>query len=61
MKNTSIRWFVAALLLATGLGTLKAKTIAWDGGPSGTGTNWNEAVNWSGDVACSIASASFAE
>ncbi len=50
MKSKSIRWFVAALLLAAGLGTLKAKTIAWDGGPSGTGTNWNEAVNWSGDV-----------
>ena len=25
-------------------------TIAWDGGVSGTGTNWNAAANWVGDV-----------
>lgn len=24
--------------------------VAWDGGPSGTGTSWHEAVNWVGDV-----------
>ena len=24
--------------------------IAWDGGPSGTGTDWSVAANWSGDV-----------
>src|SRR5207244_3529398 len=25
-------------------------TIAWDGGPIGTGTDWNNAANWVGDV-----------
>ena len=51
MKSKSIRWFVAALLLATGTWTLTAATITWDGGPSPyTGTSWNDPVNWVGDV-----------
>jgi hypothetical protein len=25
-------------------------TISWDGGPTGQGTNWLDAVNWAGDV-----------
>lgn len=27
-----------------------AVTVTWDGGPDGTGTNWNEATNWNGDA-----------
>ena len=29
---------------------LAPATITWDGGPSGTSTNWNTAANWVGDV-----------
>ncbi len=28
---------------------LAPATIAWDGGPSGTGTDWHTATNWAGD------------
>ena len=24
--------------------------ILWDGGPAATNTNWNDPVNWTGDV-----------
>ena len=27
-----------------------AAIVSWDGGPSGTGTDWNTADNWAGDV-----------
>ena len=29
---------------------LQAATLSYDGGPSGTGTDWGDPVNWSGDV-----------
>src|SRR5258708_1253276 len=29
---------------------LAPATVSWDGGPAGTGTNWNTAANWVGDV-----------
>lgn len=49
MKSKSIRWFVAAAMMITGLGRALAAT--WDGGPSPhTGTSWNDPVNWVGDV-----------
>src|SRR5262245_44643795 len=25
-------------------------TVAWDGGPTGTGTNWHQPTNWAGDM-----------
>ncbi len=31
-------------------GTVQAASITWDGGTGGTGTSWNDATNWSGDV-----------
>lgn len=42
--------FTTAVLTAT-LGGLSAKTIMWDGGPSPyAGNNWNDDVNWVGDI-----------
>ena len=32
------------------VGVSSAATVSWDGGPDGTGTNWNEATNWNGDA-----------
>src|SRR5262249_19830476 len=29
---------------------LAPAVILWDGGPAGTGTSWNDPVNWAGDV-----------
>src|SRR5262249_61604467 len=29
---------------------LAPAVILWDGGPTGTGTNWNDRLNWAGDV-----------
>src|SRR5438132_13982745 len=29
---------------------LAPAVILWDGGPQGTGTDWNDAANWAGDV-----------
>src|SRR5262249_61323891 len=29
---------------------LMPAVILWDGGPAATGTNWNDPVNWAGDV-----------
>ncbi|HEY1378789.1 MAG TPA: RHS repeat-associated core domain-containing protein [Gemmataceae bacterium] len=29
---------------------LAPAVVAWDGGPAGTGTTWNDPVNWAGDV-----------
>lgn len=37
-------------MLLCGIRPAGAATLSWDGGPDGTGTNWNEAVNWGGDV-----------
>ena len=39
-----------AVAVLAGASSATAGTITWDGGPSGAGTNWNEAVNWSGDI-----------
>ncbi|MGI5868147.1 MAG: beta strand repeat-containing protein [Kiritimatiellia bacterium] len=51
MKMTSIHWIAVAFALAFLPCMLAAKNIYWDGGPSPhEGTNWNEAVNWKGDV-----------
>ncbi len=43
-------WMIPAVALLAGAGQTRAATIAWDGGLDGTGKNWNEAANWSGDV-----------
>ena len=43
-------WHMLNIAVTMGAGPLLAATITWDGGPGGTGTNWNEAANWSGDV-----------
>jgi RHS repeat-associated protein len=34
---------------------LAPAVINWDGGPGGTGTNWNDPVNWVGDVLPGVA------
>lgn len=31
-------------------GRLLLAFVRWDGGPSGTGTNWQDSVNWAGDA-----------
>lgn len=30
--------------------SVQAATITWDGGTGGTGTSWNDAANWGGDI-----------
>ncbi|MBX3404178.1 MAG: hypothetical protein KF699_12285, partial [Phycisphaeraceae bacterium] len=35
---------------ATSFGMAAAMVHAWDGGPTGLGTNWHDPVNWVGDV-----------
>ena len=34
----------------TGTLTIAVKSVEWTGGPSGTGTNWDDASNWAGGV-----------
>jgi hypothetical protein len=45
------RWGKRTRLTCEALETrLAPATIAWDGGPGGTGTDWLTAANWVGDV-----------
>jgi fibronectin-binding autotransporter adhesin len=45
-----MRKIASAIMIILVLGVINAQAINWDGGPSGTGTSWNNDVNWSGDV-----------
>ena len=50
MKKQHKRLIAGTVAMLPWLSLLWAGTITWDGGPSGTGTNWNDAVNWGGDI-----------
>lgn len=50
MRTQGFIGIVSAGVLLLGAGRAPAATITWDGGVGGTGTNWNDAVNWAGDV-----------
>ena len=50
--NTKLnQWIILATIALFGANYGMAATITWDGGPSPyTGTNWNDDVNWVGNV-----------
>jgi autotransporter-associated beta strand protein len=50
MRTRQFGWIASAVLSLSAAGQAVAATITWDGGVGGTGTNWNEAVNWSADA-----------
>lgn len=45
----TLRAWCASALVVMGA-TVQAASITWDGGTGGTGTSWNDATNWGGDV-----------
>ena len=51
MNTKFNQWIISATIALFGADYGMAATITWDGGPSPyTGTNWNDDVNWVGDV-----------
>ena len=46
---SALRWFLTFTAVGSFATAGYAATIQWDGG--GDGTNWNQALNWVGDVA----------
>ena len=41
---------LAAAAVVSAASWAQAGTITWDGGADGSGTNWNDPLNWAGDV-----------
>jgi len=51
LLRISWKFPIGSLLCVSGFGSLMGANIVWDGGTSGTGTDWATAVNWAGDAA----------
>lgn len=49
MKTQRLAYVLAAAAALLSQ-SLKSATYTWDGGPGATGTNWNDAVNWTSDT-----------